>query len=72
MKSQYEASNAIQCILNKIRNFIDESKWNKTVKLVKDFIDLKQENEEKNKDFVTRFSTMETRMKNAGSELPKL
>ena len=68
----YEASNAIQCILDKIRDFMDESKWNKTVQLVKDFRDFKQENEEKSKDFVTRFSTMETRMKNASSELPKL
>ena len=69
---KYESPDSIQFILDKIKVFIDESKWNKTVKLVKDFKEFKQNEDEKNKDFVTRFSTMETRMKNAGSELPKM
>ena len=68
----FEDESALSVILNKIGDFIDESKWNKTIKLVKDFKNFKQEESENNKEFVTRFTTMETRMKNVGTELPKL
>ena len=67
----YENETALNTILDKIKDFIDESKWNKTIKLVKDFKLFKQEDGEKNKEFVTRFTTFETRMKNVGTELPK-
>ena len=68
----YEDTNSIKTILSKIKEFIDESKWNKTLKLVKDFKNFRQEETEKNKEYVTRFTTLETRMKNAGTELPKM
>ena len=68
----YEDQNALIAILEKIKEFVDESKWNKTIKMVKDFKNFKQEENEKNKDFVTRFTTFETRMRNCDTELPKM
>ena len=67
---QFENPDAIKIILEQIKEFIDETKWNKTIKLVKDFGEMKQGESENNKEFITRFSMMETRMKNAGSLLP--
>ena len=69
---KYEDGNSIEIILDKIKDFIDETKWNKTVKLVKEFRSFKQDENEKNRDYVTRFNTFETRMKNTGTELPKM
>ena len=60
---KYEDKEAIQTIMEKIRELIDDSKWNKTVKLVKDFHDFKQKDEEKSKEYIARFATMETRVK---------
>ena len=69
---QYESIDSIPTILKKIKEYIDESKWNKTFKLVKDFKEFKQKHDENNKEYISRFKTMETRVKNVAIEMPKL
>jgi hypothetical protein len=51
-------------ILKKIKELVDESRWSKMSSLVEDFKSFKQKEGEGNQEFVSRFSTLETKMKN--------
>ena len=69
---QYESTSAIDNILQKIKEYIDDTKWNKTVAAVKEFDELERKDGEDSKTFVTRFTSMETKLKNISVEMPKM
>ena len=58
--------------MKKIKEFVDDTKWNKTVNLVKEFDELERKDGEDGKTFLTKFSSMETKLKNIGVDLPKM
>ena len=54
----------IKTILDKINEFVEETKWKKNVRLAREFFDFKQETIEDSVKYVTRFSASEAKMKN--------
>ena len=60
---EYSDRDAIEEVMAKIKKFVNEDKWSKTVKLVSEFKQLKQREEESNKEFIIRFGMMEVKMK---------
>ena len=60
----YKDEDGISKILNKIKDLVDESRWCKVSSLVEEFKNFKQKEGEGNQVYVSRFSTLETKMKN--------
>ena len=61
----FKSRNVIDVILDKIEEFIDESKWNKMIKLNREFNSFKQAEEENAEEYLLRFNNLETQLKNA-------
>ena len=61
----FKSRNVIDVILDKIEEFIDESKWNKMIKLNREFNIFKQAEEENAEEYLLRFNNLETQLKNA-------
>ena len=59
----FEANDSIDVILNKVEDHIRESKREKTILLVKEIKTLKQLPKETNKDFIMKFSKLESKIK---------
>ena len=57
----YKAEDGVERILKKIKELLDESRWSKISSLVDEFKEFKQIDGEGNKEFVSRFSTLESR-----------
>ena len=60
----YKAEDGVERILKNIKELLDESRWSKISSLVDEFKEFKQKDGEGNKEFVSRFSTLESRLKN--------
>ena len=59
----YKDGDVIKTIMDKIEEFIDESKWSKMIKLNKEFTNFKQGEDEKADEYVVRFGTLENKLK---------
>ena len=61
---KYEDPDSIDKILNKIKDWLDDSKWTKMTSLVEDFCHFKQKSAETYQEYIGRFSTLEIKLKN--------
>ena len=55
----YRKEDVVKVILDKIENFVEESKWTKNVRLAREFLDFKQQDGEDMLKYVVRFSALE-------------
>ena len=60
----YKDENVIENILSKIKDFMEESEWTRNVALAKDFENFCQKDGESNRDYIGRFSNLETKLRN--------
>ena len=60
----YKDENVIENILEKIKDFTEESEWTRNVALAKDFENFCQKDGESNRDYIGRFSNLETKLRN--------
>ena len=60
----YKDEGAIDTILEKIKEFMEESEWTRNLALAKDFENFCQKDGETNRDYVGRFSNLETKLRN--------
>ena len=60
----YKDPDVITNILKKIEEFMEESEWTRNVSLAKEFEKLSQKEGESNREYVVRFSNIETKLKN--------
>ena len=60
----YRKEDVVKVILDKIENFVEESKWTKNVRLAREFLDFKQQDGEDMLKYVVRFSALEAKLKN--------
>ena len=61
-----EDTNVVENIIEKIREFVQETKWSRNMLLANEFGKFEQKSEA-NKDYVSRFSSLETKLKNEGT-----
>ena len=59
----YKDGEVIKNILEKIGEFVEESEWTKNVALAKEFDTFCQKDGESNREFVGRFTNLETKLK---------
>ena len=60
----YKSRNVIQNILNKIEEFMDESKWKKMLVLNREFNQFSQTENENADDYLNRFLHIESKLNN--------
>ena len=59
-----ESLDVIENIINKVKDFLQDSKWSRTILLADEFCKFQQKSSEDNRDFVVRFGNLETKLKN--------
>ena len=59
-----ESNEVIEKIISKVKDFLQDSRWSRTIILANEFCKLEQLSSEDNRDFVTRFGNLETKLKN--------
>ena len=60
----YKDEKVVENILEKIKEFLEESEWSRNLALSKEFDSFNQKEAETNKDFVGRFNNLETKLRN--------
>ena len=60
----YKDDRVIEHILEKIKEFLEESEWSRKLVLAKEFENFSQKEGESNKDFIGRFVNLETKLRN--------
>ena len=60
----YRDEKVVDTILDRIEEFMEESKWTRNLNIAKDFNNFSQKEGENNKDYIARFSALETKLKN--------
>ena len=59
-----ESPEVIENIISKVKDFLQDSKWSRTILLADKFCKFEQMGSEDNRDFVVRFGNLETKLKN--------
>ena len=62
LEFDYQSEDGIKIILEKISEFMDDSKWNRCVELTDELFNFKRKDGENNKAYIARFSTLETKL----------
>ena len=65
----YKDERVIESIMDKIENFIDESKGIKMIKLNREFVNFKQTENDTADEYVSKFGNLETKLKNEGVKI---
>ena len=65
-----KSNNVVENILDKVKEFFNESRWTRMMKLASDFKDFTRTPNEDNKEYVLRFSKLETQLRNENVKLP--
>jgi hypothetical protein len=60
----YKDERVIENILEKIKDFLEESEWSRNLTLAKEFEKFSQKEAESNKDYIGRFGNLETKLRN--------
>ena len=59
-----ESNEVIENIIKKVKDFLQDSRWSRTIVLANEFCKFQQLNTEDNRDYVMRFGNLETKLKN--------
>ena len=59
-----ESVYVVENIISKVKDFLQDSRWSRTVILADEFCKFEQTVNEENKDYISRFSILETKLRN--------
>ena len=65
-----KAKDVVERILSKVKEFCNESQWTRMIKLANDFKNFARKSGDDNKEYVEKFSKLETQLRNEKVKLP--